>query len=572
MKESARKWLLQVPGDKKWYIVGLLLAQAVLGGSSVLYALFLRGIVDAAVAKNAQGFWHNIMLTALLAAGQLLLRALIRWLTEFSKSSFENVFKGRLARTLFEKDYLLVSAVHSGEWMNRLTSDTVVVADGYVEILPGIVGMAVKLIGALAMVIALEPRFAVILIPGGAVLAILALLFRTVMKRLHKNVQTADGRLRIFLQERITSLFMLRSFAAEAQTETDADEKMRAHRKARMRRNHFSNLCNFGFGAAMTAMYLLGVGWCGYGILLGTVTFGTLTAVMQLIAQIQSPIVNITGYLPKYYAMLASAERLMEAEAFDAGEGEAFPLSDALALYEDELAAFGLRDVGFAYYPVTESVSNPEKTDLPVVLHHLSIEIQKGEFTAFTGASGCGKTTVLKLLTCVMRPDEGQRYWIDIHGKTRELTGADRRLFAYVPQGNYLMSGTIREIVSFAEPSASQDEQRLLRALRIACADAFVNALDHGVDTLLGERGAGLSEGQMQRIAIARAIFSDSPILLLDEATSALDTETEKQLLENLRAMTDKTVVIVTHRPAALSVCDRVLEFSENGVQTVLSL
>ena len=179
---------------------------------------------------------------------------------------------------------------------------------------------------------------------------------------------------------------------------------------------------------------------------------------------------------------------------------------------------------------------------------------------------------MLKLLTCVMRPDEGQRYWIDIHGKTRELTGADRRLFAYVPQGNYLMSGTIREIVSFAEPSASQDEQRLLRALRIACADAFVNALDHGVDTLLGERGAGLSEGQMQRIAIARAIFSDSPILLLDEATSALDTETEKQLLENLRAMTDKTVVIVTHRPAALSVCDRVLEFSENGVQTVLSL
>ena len=131
------------------------------------------------------------------------------------------------------------------------------------------------------------------------------------------------------------------------------------------------------------------------------------------------------------------------------------------------------------------------------------------------------------------------------------------------------MSGTIREVVSFADPTAAQDEARIKKALRIACADGFVSELEQGPDTLLGERGAGLSEGQMQRLAIARAVFSDSPVLLLDEATSSLDAETEKRLLENLRSMTDKTVVIVTHRPAALSICDRVLEFTENGVRTV---
>ena len=146
------------------------------------------------------------------------------------------------------------------------------------------------------------------------------------------------------------------------------------------------------------------------------------------------------------------------------------------------------------------------------------------------------------------------------------LTAAWRRLFAYVPQGNALMHGTIREIVSFGEPDQSCNEERLRRALTIACAADFVFDLEQGVDTELGERGTGLSEGQMQRLAIARAIFAANPILLLDEGTSALDEQTEKQLLQNIRSLTDKTVVIVTHRPGALSICDRVLQFTESGV------
>ena len=206
---------------------------------------------------------------------------------------------------------------------------------------------------------------------------------------------------------------------------------------------------------------------------------------------------------------------------------------------------------------------------MPVVMEHISLEIRKGEIVAFTGQSGCGKSTALKLLMCVYQPDAGERYYIDGRGNGHSLSGAHRRLFAYVPQGNVLMSGSIREIVCFAEPDAGRDENRLWRALSIACADEFVGALDDGVDTLLGERGTGLSEGQMQRLAIARAVFSDSPVLLLDEATSALDVETEKRLLDNLRRLTNRTVVIVTHRPAVLSICDRVLRFTESGVSEV---
>ncbi len=566
MKESAGKWLYRVPVGKKWYIVGLTLAQALHGGSGVLYALLLRGIVDAAVSKDTAGFWRYGAFVLALSAVQLALRAVIRWLTELSKSTLENVFKERLLKTLLSKDYLRIAAVHSGEWMNRLTNDTVVIANGYVEIIPGLAGMAVKFVSALVMVIALEPRFAAILLPGGALLMVFTTLFRRVMKRMHKDVQEADGRLRIFLQERIASLLLLRSFSAEEQTQADARAKMDAHKRARMRRNRFSNLCNIGFGAAMTAMYLLGVGWGGYGILIGTVSFGTLTAIMQLISQIQTPIVNLTGFLPKYYAMLASAERLMEAERFEDDAAEAIPLSELQTFYRDRLSTIGLSEVDFSYLPIADDLSAPEKDAMPVVLKQLSLQVKKGESVAFTGASGCGKSTALKLLMCVMHPDGGRRYYTDRDGGTAELTNAYRRLFAYVPQGNYLMSGTIREIVAFSDPAAKDGDERIRTALRIACAEEFVSELDNGVDTLLGERGAGLSEGQMQRIAIARAIFSDSPILLLDEATSALDTQTEARLLENLHKLTDKTVVIVTHRPAALSICDRVLAFTELGV------
>ncbi len=563
MKNSAEKWLFAVPGKKKAYILILAVLQAANGFSSVLYALFLRGVVDAAVAQDPPGFTRAVLGLVLLVAAQIALRAVIRWFTELSRSVFENLLKSRLAGALLHSSYRQVSTVHSGEWMNRLTSDTVVVANGYVDILPGILSMAVKLVGAVVMIILLEPRFAAVLLPCGAALLLFSTIFRKTIKRLHKKVQEADGALRIFLTERIGSLLMLKSFAAEKQTEKALDEKLTAHQAARMHKNRFSNLCNIGFGGIMNGMYLLGVFWCGYGILKGTVTFGTLTAVTQLISQIQTPFANITGYLPRYYAMCASAERLMEAEGFDADEDTAADLDAARDFYDEELSSFGLEGASFAYKPPAGE-NAPE--DLPEVIKNLSLEIPKGSYTAFAGPSGCGKSTTLKLLMCVYEPEEGVRYWKDASGNKKPLTGKMRRLFAYVPQGNHLMSGTIREAVALSDPAAAKDEERLNRALTIACAKEFVDRLEKGVDTLLGERGTGLSEGQMQRLAIARAVFSESPVLLLDEVTSALDAETESRLLVNLQKMTDRTVIVITHRKAALAICDRVYRFSEEGV------
>ena len=560
-------WMLSVPGRRSWYLVLECALRGLHGASGVFYALFLKKIVDAAANHDREGFLHGVVWIILLVAGQLLIRALLRRMTELMKSGFENSFKARLTGMLLKKDYLHVNAVHSGEWMNRLTNDTLVVANGLVDIVPGLVEMLVKLFSAVIMIIALEPRFALLIVPGGLAMVGVTWLFRKFMKQLHKKVQEADGEVRIFLQERIGNMLMLRSFAAEDLTMAGAEEKMKWHRAQRMRRNWFSNISNLFLGTAIQGTYLLGVFWCGYGILMGRISFGTLTAITQLISQIQMPFANISGYLPQYYAMQASAERLMEVENFPEDETKALSREEIITFYRERFSALGLRDAGFTYFPVVSSADELTKDEMPAVLENISLRISKGEYVAFTGQSGCGKSTVLKLLMCVFSPDRGERYYLDRKGKENLLTSAYRRLFAYVPQGNQLMSGTIRDVVSYAFPEAAEDEGKLWQALKIACADTFVAELENGLDTLLGERGTGLSEGQTQRVAIARAIFSDAPILLLDESTSALDEGTEKQLLENLRLLTDRTVIIVTHRPAVLSICDRVLKFSENKVE-----
>ena len=563
------RWLYSVPGNRKWYVVALLMLQIGVSLISVSFALVLRRLVDNATKGDSRHFWYCVIVIVVLAVVQKLCNALVRWLTERGQASIENLFKLRLLNMLMSKDYGRVSAVHSGEWMNRLTNDTVVVANGYISILPSLAGMVVRLVAAGVLLVIFDWKFAAILVPCGLVMIGLTYLFRRVLKRLHKLVQEKDGKVRVFLQERIESLMMVKAYVAEEQTVSAAEATMSEHMAARMKRNWFSNLCSTGFGLAMHGMYLFGACYCAYGILTKTITYGTMTAVLQLIGQIQAPFANLSGFLPRYYAMTASAERLMEVERYaDDYDVEALPMAEIQEYYKTDLAEIGIRDVNYTYYASSERVDDTSKDRMPVVLQNISVAVRKGEYVAFTGPSGCGKSTVLRLLMGVYTPDSGERYLLDTDGAEKPLDGRCRRLFAYVPQGNRLMSGTIREVVSFGDDAEDTDE-RVNDALRIACAEEFVGTLAQGIQTMLGEHGTGLSEGQMQRIAIARAIYSGAPVLMFDESTSSLDETTEAKLLGNLRALTDRTVVIVTHRPAALSICDRILRFGEDGVSEV---
>lgn len=543
-------WLYQVSKGKRRYIALLLAIQAAMGASSVCYALFLQGIVDHALAHDQAGLVRYGALLVGLVLFQTALRAVYRVADEHAKASLENALKQRLFSSLLTRDFGSVTTTHSGEWMTRLTSDAILVSTDVADLLPNLAGTVVRMSAALIALLAMAPTFGLVLVMGGAALVVVTLLMRRKLKQLHRVVKEADGAVRVFLSERLGSLLTIRAFGQEEETLAQSGELMDAHRNKRMKRVHFSNWCNSAMFLVVNGAYVVSAIYCGAGIYAGTMTYGTFTAVLQLVTQVQNPVSSLSGFVPRYYAMLASAERLMEAENYPMDDLHR-EVEDVPAFYREKFQGLELKNACFTYRQGRQS---------PELLNGLDLSIRKGEYVAFTGPSGCGKSTVLKLLMCLYPLDSGERNIMSTSG-VRPLTAGWRELFAYVPQGNQLMNGTIREVVTFGDRTAMTREDDIRRALQIACADKFVGELPDGLDTQLGERGAGLSEGQMQRIAVARAIFSDRPILLLDEATSALDDETERQLLRNLRAMTERTVIIITHRSAVLDVTDQEIRF-----------
>ena len=288
---------------------------------------------------------------------------------------------------------------------------------------------------------------------------------------------------------------------------------------------------------AFQTSWLICMLWGCYGLYTKNLTYGMLAALIQLISQIQGPIANAAGMVSRIYGMLSSAERLEE--ILDLPE-EAEIVEQ---IGEDEkFMAIQVQDLTFSY-----------KSDGAVVLHDLNLNIEAGDFVAVTGVSGSGKSTLFQLLLGIYKPDAGSVNFLfkTKSGETRRknATRNTRKLFAYVPQGNTLFSGTLRENLCMLH--------EIMEAAYIACIDEFIRELKEGLDTLIGERGMGLSEGQAQRIAVARALLSDAPVLLLDESTSALDERTEAELLKKINCLKNKTCLIVTHRRAALDICNR---------------
>lgn len=544
VKNPAMSWIFGVSGKLKLGVLLLVLLNSAISISAVAFALVLREAIDGAVSGNKMVFLKFVIILGLIMVGQIAARGVIRFLDEYVRSGMENVIKTRLYETILSRKYSAITAYHTGELLNRITNDAVVVADGFVQIIPGIIAMLVKLAGAAAVLFVLDYRFSVIFFAGGGLVLIFTTLFRRVMKKLHKDVQAADGVLRSYLSENLGSLMVLKTFGAERKSIDTSKQYMDKHRFMRMKRNKFSNICNVGFGLVMNGGYIFGLCWCSFGILHGSITYGTLSAVLQLVDQLWAPLANMTGYLPKFYGMLSSAERCMELETLEEEHVESqFSRDYCRELYKD-MTAIECKDITFRY-------------EDDIILENADISIGKGELITIMGNSGAGKSTLLKLLLAIYEPEKGTLE-IKTDKESYALTERYRKMFAYVPQGNFLMSGNVTSaIASLDDTNADVDMDKVKAVAHIACADTFVEKLEHGYDTLIGERGMGISEGQAQRLAIARALYTDAPVLLLDEATSALDEQIEKKVLKNIRELTDKTVIIVSHRKAVLEVCDR---------------
>lgn len=537
MKQRPLLWLI---GKLKKRIPGLLFMTAANVGNAlfgVWFALGTRQVINTAVNGDRDAFLRACGMQAGIILGIVVTLFLQRYLNTRLGADLDRDWKKGLLHKLLHGDYPTVSAYHSGELINRLNNDVRTVDEGVLSILPGLASMVTRIAGAAAALLVLEPLFGAILIASGAVLVLFTALARKRLKALHKQVSEAEGRLSGLLQETLEKLLLVQAMDLSDEMERRADAAMGIRYELQAKRRRVSLFANTGVSIVYYLAGFTALLWCAAGLLRGQVTFGDLTAVTQLVSQLQAPFVNLSGVIPKYTAMIAASERLMELDTLADTQDDQDMLPQTAY---NCLGAIVGEGVCFAY-------------DREDVLSNVTFSIEKNCFAVVTGPSGRGKSTLLKLMLGIFRPDSGE-----LHLKTTEgrfpLSRNTRRLFAYVPQGNLLFSGTIRENLLVTNPGA--DDAAIKEAVFVSAMDGYLQQLPAGLDTMLGESGAGLSEGQAQRLAIARAVLGGAPILLLDEATSALDADTELLVLERLRSLKNRTCIAVTHRPAALSLAD----------------
>lgn len=535
-------WIARNAKSQLGNIILMTVLYGVWAYTGVAVAQLARKIVDSAAYDKDI---HKVIFFAALLIGVTILQVVVNItsrVTIFNTSNkLEISIKTKLFDSMLKKDYAKITSYHTGELMNRITSDVRVITSAIASIVPNFVFFTVKLIGIFAVLFSIDWRFAIVFVIGGAIIFFVMLMFKGTLKGLHKRSQEADGKTRSFMQESLSSLLVIKVFNKYKRISDESQDLQWKNFRINRKRNYVSIAATTGFSLVFTFAYIYGLVWGSFGILAGTLTYGILTEILALVSQIQNPVQGLTSVLPQYYQALASAERIMEIEGFPEERTIDENVKIDLEKLYRELTSIEFKNITFSY-------------DRDTVLENTNLSINKGDFVVITGISGIGKSTLTKLLLDVFPVDEGEIYLSLSDGSRVEVDRNIRSMFAYVPQGNFLLSGTIRDNISFVRPDASEDE--VLAAAKIACAE-FIDDLPQGLDTMLGEKGMGLSEGQIQRVAIARAILSGAPIIILDEATSALDEATEIQLLKNIEKLQNKTCILISHKKAARTVCNK---------------
>ena len=503
----------------------------------------VKRAIDVASGTVEGDIYRAVGLMAVLILSDFVLNIAGIWIRNILGIKAQNRMQQRMLDRILRSVWRGREYHHSADVLNRLEFDVNNVVNFLTETIPNTLSVLAMFIGAFFYLFSMDKGLALTVIAIFPAFIAMSKVYIGKMRSLTRQVRDSDSKVQSVLQETIQYRMLIKTLESDEEMVgrlESTQNELRQHVVRRTKFSVFSNvIVNFGFAFG----YLVAFLWAALRMAAHTLSFGGMTAFLQLVNKIQGPARNLTKLVPAFVSVFTAAERLMELEE-DPLEEQGTPI------YIKGPCGIRLNHVGYTYADGEDRV-----------IDDLSFDFKPGSCTAVLGETGAGKTTLVRMILALLQPQQGK---VEIyHGAASQtLTPRHRCNFVYVPQGNTLMSGTIRENLRLGRLDASDEE--MLEALHTSCAD-FVSELPEGLSTYCSEQGGGLSEGQAQRIAIARSLLRDRSVMLFDEATSALDPETERQLLRNILSEHDKTIIFITHRPAVIDYCDQTLKLEKYG-------
>ncbi len=516
-------------------VIGLI--QAVL---TVAFALAVKNLINAAeYAKGSDIIVTSAVYLAVCVCLIFVFSVVYRVLLAKCQTNVETNLKKSVISKFINGDFNSITKVHSGDLLSRLNTDVNTVSTVHVGLLPSLVATVSQLIAIIIALYLLQSIFTLLIISAGVLVFLITYFIRKITAKLHKKVRVKDGELSSVLSETSQNALVIKSFNAEKSVLDKINLGLDGLKKFKLNQRYFTASVSSLTGLLFTAFYAVTVIYGGIAIINQTqgVDFGVIVAMLQLILQIRSPLGSISGYVTAQTEMMVSLDRLFEIIPIDTPT-EKTTIADFNSIEFDK--------VSFGY-------------DSELVIKNSSFSVNKGDKVLIKGPSGIGKSTIVKLLLGVYLPNDGK---VTINNQL--LAYNSKGVFSFVPQGNSLFSGSIKNnLILFNDKATDED---IKTALKISCVDEFLNELPNGIDTIIGEKGHNLSEGQAQRISLARSILAKAPVIVLDEFTSALDSKTESQIVNNLTKLNDVTLVIISHKPEAEKICNKVITLSDGVV------
>ena len=549
LNKSSYIKLFSYTNSYKIKLTTIVISNILLSLSSVFIALMTKQLIDFAINSNFNKAIYYASITGFLFIFQLSITSFISIKTSILKETMRNNIQLNFMKTIYKKKWIDLSKYQSGDLITRITSDTRNIVDVLVDIFPKQISLAIQLIFAFIVLSRYDKTLSFLAFIVAPIAVIVSWLIGKRLKPIQTQVQTTESELRSYLTEAIQNFTLIRTFEYDEHSIKQINATQEKKKKLIIKKTKISALANAATGLGYRIGFFGAIGFGSYRLFTKAITFGTFTAFLQLVGQIQAPIQGIARTIPRIIVTLASVERI---DALENLKNEIHIKSNS----KTELIPTQIQfeNIGFNY---NENNS---------VLKNVSLTINKDEKIAFLGLSGEGKTTIIRLLLSLIEPHSGNLY-LEFNDNSKTIfSKATRKYFSYVPQVNILFSGTIKHNLQLAKETMNPED--IKKALDTACVTDFINDLPNGINTVVGERGIGLSQGQIQRICIARALIHGSPFLILDEATSALDIETEKKVIDNLNSnYKDLSIIAVTHRDPIIKICDSIYVLND-GILT----